>query len=326
MKPAPLRRKTYHFLDPTDGMTHTEWVFNAVLTALILLTILTTMLASIPQFLAQYGHELRALELLAAVIFLGEYLARLWVVPERRAVRGRAVTWRDYLAYILSPLALIDLVVLVALFSPMSLPLATLRGLRFLKLLGVLKLGRYSDALRLVGQVLRRRSGELLTFGLIVIVLIFMAASLLYQVEAAAGTKGFGSIPEALWWAVVTLTTTGYGDVYPLTSWGRVLAGVLMLLGIGMVALPAGLIASGFSEALAQQQVAPQLEHWRVRYRFGPETLDVPVADETEAQTHVQAWTQAQQTPMPGRIFVQDQQHFNLNAAFAVLPLAPGEG
>lgn len=136
------------------------------------------------------------------------------MVPERRSVRGRPAVLKDYVQYALSPLALIDLLVLLALLSPAALPLGALRGLRLLKLLGVLKLGRYSEALKLVGSVLRRRSGELLTFGLIVLVLIFMAATLLHQVESKIGTKGFESIPHALWWAVVTLTTTGYGDVF----------------------------------------------------------------------------------------------------------------
>ncbi|WP_370637915.1 ion transporter [Deinococcus sp. 14RED07] len=91
------------------------------------------------------------------------------------------------------------------------------------------------------------------------LVLVFIAASLLYQVESSAGTKGFESIPQALWWAVVTLTTTGYGDVYPATPLGKAAAGLIMLFGVGMVALPAGMIASGFAEELSrlrQQETA----------------------------------------------------------------------
>lgn len=301
--PLSLRRRAHHFLDPNDGMDAPEAAFNALLATLIVLTILTTVLATLPQA-APYLGWLRAAELFAAVVFTAEYLGRAWTLPERL---GREATLADHLAHATSLLPLIDLLVLLALFSPASWAVGALRGLRLLKLLSVLKLGRYSEGLQLVGRVLALRSGELLTLILIVLVLMFIAASLLHQVEHAAGTKGFESVPAAMWWAVVTLTTTGYGDVYPATSLGKLLAGVIMLGGVGMVALPAGIVATGFSEATAQQRQRHEAALRRaalvrqgvgahVRFVFaGGQSLDLPYPDHAAARQALVEWQRAKE-------------------------------
>jgi len=297
---ALTRRWAHHFLDPEDGMSPAEAAFNALLAALIILTIATTVFSTLPQMRAHLGL-MRAVELVAAAVFALEYAGRLWVVPERL---GRRASARDYLRYAASPLPLIDLLVLLALLSPVGWTMGALRGLRLLKLLSVLKLGRYSEGLQLVGQVLRARSGELLTLVLIVLVLIFIAASLLHQVESAAGTKGYESVPAALWWAVVTLTTTGYGDVYPATTPGKVLAGVIMLFGVGMVALPAGIVASGFAEATSRQHDLQGRARRRarlreegmlalVRYSFPGEQLELPCRGMDEAREALGRWRDA---------------------------------
>ncbi|WP_234009249.1 ion transporter [Deinococcus sp. NW-56] len=301
--PPSLRRRVHQFLDPNDGMTPPEAAFNALLASLIVLTILSSILATLPQAAPHLGW-MRAAELFAAVVFTAEYLGRAWTLPERL---GREATLADHLAHATSLLPLIDLVVILALFSPASWAVGALRGLRLLKLLSVLKLGRYSEGLQLVGRVLASRSGELLTLILIVLVLMFIAASLLHQVEHAAGTKGFETVPAAMWWAVVTLTTTGYGDVYPVTSLGKLLAGVIMLGGVGMVALPAGIVAAGFSEATAQQRQLHEAALRRaalvrqgvaahVRFVFaGGQSLDLPYPDCAAAEQALAEWQRAKE-------------------------------
>ena len=256
MRPsAPtLQDRLYSFLDPSDGAGLAERAFNALLVLLILLNVIVTVLATVPEVARDHGRTIRLFELLSVAVFGLEYLARLYVVPLRP---GFGDGWRGYVRYILSPLPLLDLLVIVSLLVPATAALASLRGLRLLKLLSLLKLGQYSNSLLLIGRVIRQRAGELLSTVLIVLVLVFIAASLLYQVESSAGTKGFESIPHALWWAVVTLTTTGYGDVYPATPLGKITAGTIMLFGVGMVALPAGMIASGFAEEMARLRQTP---------------------------------------------------------------------
>ncbi|UQN06689.1 ion transporter [Deinococcus sp. QL22] len=252
--PVSLRRKLYSFLNPADGMGRAETSFNVLLALLILTNVVLTVVGTMPEVARQYGAALRTFDLACAAVFALEYLARLYVVPERPDSRGVG-TGQAYLRYALSPLPLIDLLVIVSMVLPHTSTLASLRGLRLLKLLSLLRLGRYSHSLQLIGRVIQQRAGELLTIMLIVVVLVFIAASVLYQVESSAGTKGFESIPNALWWAVVTLTTTGYGDVFPVTPLGKLAAGFIMLFGVGMVALPAGMIASGFAEELARLRI-----------------------------------------------------------------------
>ncbi|ADY26363.1 Ion transport protein [Deinococcus proteolyticus MRP] len=247
--PPTFQQKLYSFLDPSDGGGPAEQLFNALLGALILMNVGVMVLGTVPEVAQTYGPLIRTFDLLCALIFGLEYLARLYVTPLRP---GLPPGWRGHLRYALQPMPLIDLIVIAALLVPGNAALVSLRGLRLLKLLSLLRLGRYSDSLLLIGRVILQRAGELLTTVLIATVLVFIAASVLYQVESAAGTEGYGSIPEALWWAVVTLTTTGYGDVYPATGLGKLAAGVIMLFGVGMVALPAGMVASSFADELSR--------------------------------------------------------------------------
>lgn len=246
---ASLQRTLYEFLDPDPNPPPLERTFNLFLSALIVLNIAAVVLASVPGVQERYHGPLRLLEVCSLTVFGVEYLGRLYVAPLKP---GAPAGWRGRLRWMLSPLGLIDLGVLLALALPGLAGLAALRSLRLLKLVSILKFGRYSGALALIGRVVASRRDELLTTVLIVFVLVLISATALYNLEG--GGKGFESIPQSMWWAVVTLCTVGYGDVYPVTPGGRLVAGFVMLLGIGIVALPAGLIASGFSEELARRR------------------------------------------------------------------------
>lgn len=243
-----LRQWTYDLLEPDDNPPFYERCFNLLLGILILLTVVALILDTVPDLHPSLEPWITILQWISIVAFTAEYLGRLWVSPLAPDAKPGL---RGYLEWIFSPMALIDLLVLASLAFP-ELPsaLGALRALRLLKLLSLLKLGRTSPALKLIGQVLKSRMPELKSLVVTIMVLVTIAASILYAVESEAGTKGFESIPSAMWWAIVTLTTTGYGDVFPVTVVGRFLAAVIMLLGVGVVALPAGIIATGFSEAV----------------------------------------------------------------------------
>jgi voltage-gated potassium channel len=242
-----FRNWLYDLLEPDENPPFYERVFNLFLAVLIVLTVIGLILDTVPDLHPALEPWLLCLQWISIVVFSAEYLGRLWVAPlSPQAKPGIA----GYLEFAVSPMAIIDLVVLLSLILPdMPEVLGALRGLRLLKLLTLLKLGRTSPSLRLIGQVIHSRMPELRSLVLAIVVLVTIAASMLYAVESQAGTKGFSSIPEAMWWAIVTLTTTGYGDVFPATAAGRLLAAFIMILGVGVVALPAGIIASGFAEA-----------------------------------------------------------------------------
>ena len=133
------------------------------------------------------------------------------------------------------------------------------------------RLSRYFTGLRTLGGVLQAKRYELFTVMLVLMVLLILASSLMFFAEHDVQPEAFSSIPAAMWWTIVTLTTVGYGDVYPVTSMGRLLAGFIAILGIGFFALPAGILGSGFLEEVQRRQEGP-----RVCPHCGLEIVDEP--------------------------------------------------
>lgn len=247
MAKRSFRQWTYDLLEPDDNPPFYERCFNLLLAALILLTVIALIIDTVPDLHPSLEPWVATLQWISIVVFGLEYLGRLWVAPLAPDANPGL---RGYLEWIFTPMALVDLLVLASLaFPELPTALGALRALRLLKLLSLLKLGRTSPALKLIGEVLKSRMPELKSLVVTILVLVTIAASILYAVESEAGTKGFESIPSSMWWAIVTLTTTGYGDVFPVTAFGRFLAAIIMLLGVGVVALPAGIVATGFAEA-----------------------------------------------------------------------------
>ncbi|MFC4453602.1 ion transporter [Deinococcus sonorensis] len=249
--PPDLQQQVYDVLDPDANPPPVERALNLLLTALIAVNVAAVVLASIPDVQRRYHLGFHVLELFSLGVFTVEYLGRVWVAPLKPGPRSG---WRARVHWILSPLGLIDLGVLLALALPGLGGFTAFRSVRLLKLISILKFGRYSGALSTIGRVMASRRDELITTLGIVFVLVLMSATALYNLEG--GTRGFETIPQAMWWSIVSLTTVGYGDVTPVTPLGRLIAGFVMVLGIGVVALPAGLIASGFHDELARKRLA----------------------------------------------------------------------
>lgn len=239
----------YQLLDAQDGGRGLERVFDGVILGLVLLNATAVVLGSVKSLYAAYRPVLVGLEVVSVYLFTLEYGLRVWASVEdrrfREPVRGR-------LRFMRTPLALIDLLAILPFY--LSLAGIDLRILRLLRLFRLLKVARYVRALGVIGQVVRRKRAELLvTTGLIGLLLV-LVSSLMYYVESEAQPDKFGSIPETMWWGVATLTTVGYGDVYPITVLGKILSSVIAVLGLGLFALPTGILAAGFSEQLAQQR------------------------------------------------------------------------
>lgn len=198
---------------------------------------------------------------ISVLVFSVEYLLRLWSAKEQERYQGRF----GRLRWIGSPMAVIDLLAVLpfylALFGGLGLDLRMLRVLRLFRLLRLLKLGRYSAAMHNVGWALRARRAELLFSLGIIVALLLIASSLMYHVEHDRQPEAFRSIPAAMWWGIATLTTVGYGDVVPLTATGRVLGAVIAILGIGIFALPAGILAGALNEAVTMRRKGAPCPH-----------------------------------------------------------------
>lgn len=247
------RAYVYRLLDAHDGGHGVERIFDALLVGLVLLNSTAVVLGSVKSLANQYEPIFAAIEEGSVYAFTVEYLLRVWSCVENRRfqhpVRGR-------LRFVLTPMALIDLFAILPFYLPFGV--VDLRVLRLLRLFRLLKVARYVRALGLIGDVVRRKRAELLvTTGLIALLLV-VVSSVMFFIENAAQPDKFGSIPETMWWGVATLTTVGYGDVYPVTVVGKILSSLIAVLGLGLFALPTGILAAGFSEHLAQRQPAAE--------------------------------------------------------------------
>lgn len=224
--------------------------FDRAMATLIFLNVVAVALETVKAVHDPYQHLLHAFDLASVAVFSVEYALRVWACVEdpryARPVRGR-------LRFALSPLALIDLVAIVPFYMPVVFPF-DLRELRLVRLLRFMKMSRHSRAMRTVIAVLRRKREELASAVTIVSVLLVVVSSLMYFIEHEAQPEVFSSIPSAMWWGVTALSTIGYGDALPITTLGKFFGGIVALLGVGLFALPAGILASGFSEEVARRR------------------------------------------------------------------------
>jgi voltage-gated potassium channel len=220
-------------------------VFDVFIVGLIALNVAAVVLESVAKLEARYRGAFFAFELASVAVFTLEYLARVWSAPTDPRYQG---AFRGRLRFVLSPLALIDLLAVFPFYlgALWVVDLRFLRVVRLVRMIRIAKVARYSSALRLLGRVVRNRKPELvITTGLMLILLV-LASCMMYDLEHEVQPEVFGDIPSTMWWAVATMTTVGYGDTYPVTPAGKVLGGLVAILGIAFFALPAGILGSGF--------------------------------------------------------------------------------
>lgn len=234
-----------------DGGECSRLIRNLII-VLIVLNGLAVVLESNNLFYALYREWFDAFELFSVTVFTIEYLARVWVSVDKQCFT-HLPAWRARLAFIMSPMALVDLLAVAPFYLSLLIPI-DLRYLRFFRLLRLLKFSHYFDGLQVFSTVLRREASAIAGALLTMLILIIISACLMFTVENAARPGHFDSITEAIWWAVVTLTTVGYGDITPITFGGKLLGIVIMLLGVGTMALPAGILAARFTEELQSRR------------------------------------------------------------------------
>lgn len=243
-----LRSSAYAIAE--EGGSLASRLFNGFIMLLILANVLAIVLESVDPIYRAHTAFFEGFETFSVAVFTLEYLLRVWVCIESadyyHPVRGR-------LRYMVSFMALVDLLAILPYYLSMFIGLDT-RFLRVLRLLRVFKLTRHFHPLEILMQVLRMEGPVLASALFVLLVLAVLAAGGIYVVEHDAQPDAFGSIPSAMWWAIVTLTTVGYGDVVPHTDAGRIFALIITMLGVGMAALPAGIIAAGFTREMQKRR------------------------------------------------------------------------
>ncbi len=245
-----LRLRAYRLFEER-GDRHT-YLLELLLVGVILINTVSLILWTVPSLVEGYSFWFRLSEYGTVGVFVFEYTVRFWAAAEGF---GEGGVWRRRVRFMVSPAALIDggvllpslVAVVILLTGGDELSLSFLLAIRLLTRFA--KLARYLPGGRRVGMAIRSRSGQLLTAVIGLLVVLVIAAALMYFAEARAQPEVFSSIPAAMWWSVVTLTTVGYGDTVPVTVIGRLLAAAIAVLGIGLFALPAGILSAAMVEA-----------------------------------------------------------------------------
>lgn len=216
------------------------------------MAVLAAILHTEPTIRYAYASTFTVAEIVFGLLFMMEYLARVWSVAEEAGSRN---VWVVRARFMCRPVSLLDLLVIVATLTPTFISDAAIfRTVRLVRIMALARFGRFSTAIdEFVLAIKERRQELFLTLGLGLFLLLFSATAL-YWAEGGAQPEAFGSIPRALWWAVATLTTVGYGDVTPITALGKVLAALVAFGGIGLVAMPAGIMASAYSDAMLRRR------------------------------------------------------------------------
>ncbi|MDG6097578.1 ion transporter [Alteromonas sp. ZYF713] len=254
MSYQPIRNRIYHILEPHRKGDHLSRIFDLFLIVLILLNTVAVMASTVESLHRQWHPQLYAFEIFSVVVFTLEYVARVWSstsAPQTASYRQApySKSWQQRLRYMFTPMALVDLAAILPFYLSMFIAF-DLRILRLLRLTRLIKLGRYSRSVNLLYTVIRKELRVLAAAVSVLVIVMVLAATGMYYIEQHAQPNAFGSIPAALWWAINTLTTVGYGDVTPITPLGKIFSGAITILGVGIFALPAGILASRLSEQL----------------------------------------------------------------------------
>jgi voltage-gated potassium channel len=248
-----FRRTVFRVLETAQDNDGASRIIDICLIALISLSVVAVILESVASIEVRYGDALALFESVTIAAFSVEYLLRIWSAVEvNPAALQRPVGAR--LRYALSFHAVIDLLAILPFYLLFFSTFGgvDMRFLRAIRLLRVLKLSRYSAALNMLFMTFRENGKALSAAFLILITVMLLAASGMYYFERQSQPTDFGSIPAAMWWAFATLTTVGYGDVTPITVGGKIFGALITVVGIGMVALPTSILATGYSRQLKQ--------------------------------------------------------------------------
>ncbi len=223
---------------------------------LIILNIVALILESYHEVDKNYHDFFGYFEIFSVAIFTVEYFVRIWISDKTKEDKT------ERLNFAFSSMGIIDLIAILPFYLPFIFPidLRIVRILRLFRLLRIFKLGRYSKSLKTMRYIFKQTRAELSTTVFVTFVLMILSSTLMYYIEHDDQPELFANIGDALWWSIATLTTVGYGDVYPITGLGKILGGIIALLGIGFVALPTAIISSAFIEKIQEDKITKNKE------------------------------------------------------------------
>lgn len=240
-----LERKIFNLIREDDTNSFYANIVDGILIVLVLTSVVVAFLGTF-DFSDEIMSVLNISETLFVLLFTAEYILRLWtseiMYPKVSPLKAR-------IKYMATPMAIIDLLSILPFYLPIiGVGVGTLKVLRLVRLLRVFKINRYTNSLSLIADVLKTRASQLISSIIVIFLLIFIASMIMYNIEHQAQPEVFDNALSATWWAMSTITTVGYGDIYPITTAGRMLSAIITFLGIGLTAIPTGILSAGFIE------------------------------------------------------------------------------
>jgi len=232
-------------------------IFDLAIMILIVLNVVAIIIESVPEYEAAIGVFLYGFEIFSVAVFTIEYLLRIYISDMTHPSDSR---FKSAMKFMFSAFGIIDLLSIVPFYLPfiVVIDLRFLRILRLLRFMRVLKITRYNKSLNLIVSVIREKRTELMMTGFLALLVLILSSFLMYYIEGETQPENFPNILASFWWAIATLTTVGYGDIVPVTGMGRFIGGIIAVLGIGIVALPTGLLSAGFKERIVRKRKLPR--------------------------------------------------------------------
>ena len=251
-----LKQTIFDVIQPDKGNSFASRLFDRTITTLILVSVVTVFAVTF-DLSDNVRNIFEALENVASIVFTIEYLLRIWTADR---LYPKMPSGMARIRYVVSSMAFIDLLAILPFWLPKIFPgsMLGMRALRLVRLLRILKLNRYFDAMKSLGDVIASKKRELIGSAFFVFLLMMVSSLLMYAAEHDAQPQVFKNAFSGLWWAVATLTTVGYGDIYPITGLGRVLGAIIALSGVAALAIPTGIITSGIMERVGRHDVAEE--------------------------------------------------------------------
>ncbi len=247
-----IRKRTWEIVEVARPGDTPSRVFDIAILTVIFLNVIAVVIGSVQSVQNRWGTLLKGFETVSVLVFTVEYVARLWSCTVDPRFAGRI---RGRLRLAARAMAVVDLLAILPFYLPfLGIDLRALRILRLLRIVRIAKIGRYYSSLVLIKNVFRSKKEELVLSLAMMGFLLVISSSLLYYCENGAQPDAFSSIPATMWWAVTTLSTVGYGDMYPVTPAGKLCASIISILGIGMFALPTGILGAGFVEEIQKKK------------------------------------------------------------------------